>query len=105
MLESHDMSAGGPPSITPSEMTAVGCGGKLVMVEGLAVCDWAVGQASAGHGQAIPPSLWRKELPVDWPGEEGKGAFCQPWTTAGPLNLEEREPHTIFTPPGPCLSL
>lgn len=43
------------------------------MVEGLAVCDWAVGRARAGHGKQIPPSaLGRKELPMDWPGEEGK---------------------------------
>lgn len=70
------------------------------MVEGLAVCDWTVGQASAGHGQAILPSALVERATRGLAGEGGKGAFCQPWTTAGPLNLEEREPHTTSAPPG-----
>lgn len=75
-----------------------------MVVEGLAVCDWAVGQASAGHGRAIPPSALEERATRGLAGEEGKGAFCQPWRTAGPLNLEDREPHTAICSTRPMLA-
>lgn len=60
-------------------MTAVGYGRKLMVVEGLAVCDWTVGQASArATGKQSHPPPWREELPVDWPGKRERGLSVSP---------------------------
>lgn len=60
------------------------------MVEGLAVCDWAVGRARAGHGKQIPPSaLGGKSYPWIGPGkmETAKGGFLSALDDSTTLDL------------------
>jgi hypothetical protein len=82
-----------PLPVAPSDTGAVGYGRKLVMVEGLAVCDWTVGQASAGRGKQSHPPLLRNALA----GEGGKGDFSrtlEPWgRRASKAALHHPHPH------------